>query len=181
MSDQHDHSDHHNRGGLFAFMFSMVFVFAFFFYLVAIHKGVDLDEKVVDPRAPVAEGAKLAFNVDQIQEPWVVSEEMIAHGQKVYASNCALCHGAEGKGDGSAGQGLNPKPRNLIEGSWTQGAGLIARFKVLQNGIAGTSMASFSHLKSGDRWAMVHFIESITQNKGKDDPAAIAEFAKTAK
>ncbi len=181
MSDQHDQSDHHNRGGMFAFMFSMVFVFAFFFYLVAIHKGVDLDEKVVDPRAPVAEGTKLAFNVDKVAEPWVGSEEMIAHGQKAYTSNCALCHGAEGKGDGSGGQGLNPKPRNLVEGKWTQGGGLIGHFKVLQNGIPGTSMASFAHLKVGDRWAIVHFIESITQNKGKDDPAAVAEFGKTAK
>lgn len=181
MSDQQDHSNHHNRGGLYAFMFSMVFIFAFFFYLVAIHKGVDLDEKVVDPHAPVAEGTAPAFDIEKVSEPWVSSEEMIAHGQKVFAANCALCHGAEGKGDGAAGQGLNPKPRNLVEGKWTEGAGAISHFKVVTNGIPGSSMASFAHLKVGDRWALVHFIQSITQNKGSDDPAAIAEFAKTAK
>lgn len=179
MSDQQ--ANHHNRGGMFAFMFSMVVVFVFFIYIVAIHKGVDLDEKVVDPHAPVAEGAKPAFNIGQVAEPWVSNPEMIAYGQKQYSTNCALCHGATGKGDGSGGQGLNPKPRNLVEGNWTQGGGVIANFKVVQNGIAGTSMASFGHLKIGDRWAIVHFIQSITQNKGSDDPAKVAEFAKTAK
>jgi mono/diheme cytochrome c family protein len=181
MPDQQDHSNHHNRGGMFAFMFSMVFVFAFFFYLVAIHKGVDLDEKVVDPHAPLAAGAKPVFNIDKVTEPWVSTEELITHGQKQYMSNCALCHGNEGKGDGPGGQGLNPKPRNLVEGKWTQGTGVIAHFKVLQNGIPGTSMATWSHLKVGDRWAIVHYIQSITQNKGTDDPAKVAEFAKTAK
>ncbi|MCE2944074.1 MAG: hypothetical protein LW828_05040, partial [Xanthomonadaceae bacterium] len=28
-----------------------------------------------------------------------------------------MCHGNEGKGDGAAGAGLNPKPRNLVEGN----------------------------------------------------------------
>ena len=26
---------------------------------------------------------------------------------------CALCHGADGRGDGVASKGLNPKPRNF--------------------------------------------------------------------
>lgn len=179
MSDQQD--NHHNSGGLYAFMFSMVVVFGFFIYLVAVHKGVDLDEKVVDPHAPLAEGAKPAFDISKVAEPWVSSEELIAHGKKAYNTNCALCHGAEGKGDGAGGQGLNPKPRNLVEGKWTQGSGLIAHFNVVTNGIPKTSMASFGHLKVGDRWAIVHFIDSITQNKSTDDPAKVAEFGKTAK
>jgi len=42
-------------------------------------------------------------------------------------------------------------------------------------------MASYQHFKPADRWALVHFIESITADKGKDTPEQIAEFAKTAK
>ncbi len=75
---------------------------------------------------------------------------------------------------------LNPKPRNLVEGKWTQGEGFIAHFKVLQTGIKGSSMASYAHFKAADRWALVIFIDSITNNKSKDDPAKVAEFAKTA-
>src|SRR5262249_14443873 len=34
-------------------------------------------------------------------------------GAQVFAKRCALCHGAEGHGDGIAARGLNPKPRNF--------------------------------------------------------------------
>lgn len=170
-----------NRGGLYAFLFSMCFVFVFMIYVVAIHPGVDLGENVVDPHAPGAAPQGEQFNMEKVAQPWVADDQIIAYGKKVFQTNCALCHGAEGKGDGAAGAGLNPKPRNLVEGKWTKGAGLIAHFNVVTNGIAGSSMASFAHFKVGDRWALSHFIQSITQNKGTDDPAQIAEFAKTAK
>ena len=34
------------------------------------------------------------------------------------SQSCALCHGTEGKGDGPASAGLNPKPRNHTDGSY---------------------------------------------------------------
>ncbi len=173
--------DEYNRSGLLAFAFSMVFVCAFFVYIVAINKGVDLGENVVDPNAPAVEGAVPVFDITKVPDPWVSTPEMVAYGKKFYATNCAMCHGNEGKGDGAAGAALNPKPRNLVEGKWTQGGGDIAHFKVLQNGIKGTSMAAYSHFKAADRWALVHYIESITENKSKDTPEQIAEFAKSAK
>ena len=76
---------------------------------------------------------------------------------------------------------MKPPPRNLIEGKWTQGGGAISLFKVVTNGIPGTSMAAFGHFKVADRWALVQFIDSISQNKSKDTPEQVAEFAKTAK
>lgn len=175
-----ENRDEYNRSGLIAFAFSMAFVIAFFFYLVVINRGVDLGENVVDPNAPVAEAAAPTFDITQVKEPWVSSPELIAYGQKIFSTNCAMCHGNEGKGDGPAGKGLTPPPRNLVEGKWTQGQGIIAHYKVLQNGIKNTSMASYAHFKPADRWAVLHYIESITTNKSKDDPAAVAEFAKTA-
>lgn len=173
-----ENTDHFNRGGAIAFVFTMVFVFAFFIYIALIHPGVDLGEKVADP-SQTSEADQ--FNIDKVAEPWLADAKVAGYGAKVYAQNCAICHGDKGMGDGAGGAGLNPKPRNLVEGKWTQGGGEIAHFKVLQNGIAGTGMASFSHLKAADRWALVQFIQSITNNKGKNSEADVAAFAKTAK
>lgn len=174
-------SDQHNQGGLIAFLFSMVFVFGFMIYLVALHPGVDLDEKVVDPNQLQSTGAP-AFDITKVTEPWVETPEIITYGQKVFANSCSLCHGNLGKGDGSAGMGLNPRPRNLVEGVWTRGPAMTDHFKVVSNGIPGSSMASFkAQIKIPDRWALVHFINSITQNKSKETPAQIAEFAKSYK
>jgi len=41
-----------------------------------------------------------------------------AAGAQIYSQRCALCHGAEGKGDGPAAASLNPKPRNHTDGSY---------------------------------------------------------------
>ena len=181
MSENSGKKDEYNRGGLIAFLFCMVFVFVFFFYIVVINKGVDLGENVKDPNAVAAGPVEPAFDITKVQDPWVSSPELVAYGHKFFTTNCSMCHGTEGKGDGPAGMSLNPRPRNFVEGKWTQGDGIIAHFKVLQTGIPGSSMASFSNMKAADRWAVLQFIESITNNKSKDDPAKVAEFAKTAK
>lgn len=176
MSDQHDQ---YNRGGLLAFVFSMAFVFAFFFYVSFIHPGVDLKENI---RAPELQTQQQVAKVDvsKIAEPWVPNPDMVTHGKTLYAQNCAMCHGEAGKGDGAAGQALNPKPRNLVSGPWKLGGGYVGLFKVLQNGIPGGSMAAYKHMKVVDRWALVQFIDSITEAKVKEDPAQVAEFAKKA-
>ena len=41
-----------------------------------------------------------------------------AAGKEVYEQYCALCHGPEGKGDGSLSANLDPKPRNHTDGTY---------------------------------------------------------------
>ena len=36
-------------------------------------------------------------------------------GNDLYHQNCAVCHGAGGKGDGPGGAALNPQPRDLTD------------------------------------------------------------------
>lgn len=47
------------------------------------------------------------------QNPLPASEATWRRGADVYAQNCASCHGANGDGDGPAGQQLSPRPANL--------------------------------------------------------------------
>lgn len=179
-------NDSYNRGGYIAFLFSMVFSLGFFIYIVAFHPGVDLKEvkpTTGGPEQTVAGGGAPAKKVDvsKIDKPWEPNEDMVAHGASAFANTCAVCHGPKGLGDGPAGMSLNPKPRNLVEGKWKQGGDSIALFNTVTKGIPGTSMAAFGHLPVKDRWAIVQFIHSITNDKAKDDPAKLAAFAKDAK
>lgn len=175
-----DKQDYYNRSGMWAFVFSMVFIFGFFIYIVGIHPGVDLRENLQAPPTGV-QIAEAPVDVSTVTEPWVANADMVKHGKKVYQTNCALCHGNTGLGDGAAGQALNPKPRNLVTGPWKKGGGFIGWHEGVTNGLPGTSMAAFGHLKQVDRWAIVQFIDSITEAKVKEDPAKVAEYAKTAK
>jgi mono/diheme cytochrome c family protein len=36
----------------------------------------------------------------------------------LFSSQCAMCHGIEGKGDGPAATNLNPKPRDYTDAKW---------------------------------------------------------------
>ncbi len=169
MNDNHDY---HNKHGLIAFIGANTFVFLFLFYLVFINKGVTLDENVRDPLPANAPKFELA----SIKEPWLDNAEVAAAGEKIYAQNCAVCHGAKGDLVGGI-----PNARNLVEGKWTQGEGMIAHYKVLQNGIAGTQMAAFKQsLKPNERWAIINYINSFTKNKSTDKAEDIAAFAQSA-
>ena len=178
--------DQYNRGGLIAFVFSMVFSLGFFFYISFLHPGVDLKEVPelsADPSLPPqadSAGPK-KVDVSQVTEPWVFSEDMVAHGRAVYQTHCMVCHGPQGKGDGPAGASLIPKPRNLVAGGWGYGGTSAQLYATLKNGIRGTSMVSFAHLPKVDRWAMVHYIRSITKDRPKENAEELANFAKTAK
>jgi mono/diheme cytochrome c family protein len=180
-----DNSDQHNQGGMLAFLFSMAFVFLFFFYIVAIHPGIDLGENVHAPQskdeAAAANLANADVDVSNVAQPWNPNPDMVKHGHHVFEQTCAMCHGPEAHGDGPAGAALNPKPRNLVEGPWKKGGGYIGWMTVINQGIPGSGMASWQALPLKDRWALVQFIDSITKAKVKEDPAAVEAFAKTVK
>ncbi len=166
MSENHDH---HNQSGLIAFLGSMAFVFVFFIYIVFINKGVTLDEKVQDA-APV--GAP-KFELASVKDPWNGAPEVITAGQKLYKANCAMCHGEKGDLVGGI-----PNARNFTKDPWKQGDGIINHFKVVQNGIPGTQMASFkASLKPYERWAILSFIETLAAKKSTDKPEDVAAFA----
>ena len=179
-------NDSYNRGGYIAFLFSMAFSLAFFVYVTLVHPGINLKE-VAEP-APAAEATQTQATGEQtkdidmatVAKPWVESADVVAHGAKIFANNCAVCHGPKGLGDGPAGLSLNPRPRNFVEGKWKVGGDSIHLFQTVQNGIPGSSMASFKHLPAKDRWSLVQFVRSITQNKIQDDAAKLDAFAKTA-
>ena len=174
-------NDNYNRGGYIAFLFSMTFSLAFCIYVTVVHPGVDLKEVQEQPEGG-AEQTLAAVDVSKVENPWMPSDDLIAHGKKIYANNCTVCHGENGGGDGPGGKGLNPPPRNFIEGDkWTKGADRVAIYQTLTEGISGTAMAAFAHLNPVDRWALVHLVRSWAKEPVKDDDAKVEAFAKTAK
>lgn len=177
-ADQNSYS----KSGMVTFVLSMIASFAILIY-VSFFNGIDLKEvKEQAPgteMAPQAGGPAKKFDAASVKEPWVSSEEIVAHGKELYTANCVVCHGAGGLGDGPAGASLNPKPRNLVEGKWKKGGGRLGLMDVMNNGLPGTPMQAYKHLPLVDRWALVHYVRSISQNPGKDDDAAVAAKAKT--
>ena len=92
------------------------------------------------------------------------SNEVLARGKELYqGGTCTGCHGSEGRGDGAAGQYLNPKPRNfhLLEG-WTNGPQVAQIFITLTEGIIARGMPAVDTLPVSDRFALVHYVRSLS-------------------
>ncbi|MBC86884.1 MAG: hypothetical protein CL677_06855 [Bdellovibrionaceae bacterium] len=182
-----ENQDSYNRSGYYAFLFSMVLSILLTFVLSFMYKGVQVDDvkEVVAAESgenvtETKEGPSEGFDIAAVSEPWVFSDDMAAYGKQIYAVNCASCHGSKADGKGPAGGALVPPPRNLLEGGWKNGGTSKNLFTTLQTGIPGGSMVSFKHLPVKDRWALVHYIRSITKDKPEDDQAALASFGQSA-
>ncbi|MCA9676676.1 MAG: c-type cytochrome [Kofleriaceae bacterium] len=48
----------------------------------------------------------------------VVKPDPAKKAAEIFAQRCTPCHGAEGRGDGAASAGLDPKPRNFHDAEW---------------------------------------------------------------
>ena len=96
-----------------------------------------------------------------------VAGEVPIRGQELYQNKCAVCHGVEGKGDGPAAYLLFPKPRDLTGGRFKIRSTMTLPtdddlFRVITDGIAGTSMPAWAVLTEQDRWALVAYVKSLS-------------------
>ncbi len=95
-------------------------------------------------------------------------------GMKKYLAVCAKCHGAQGKGDGTGGDGLkdaagNPsKPRNLVDEPFGGGDSPDDVFLRIKVGMAGTPMEppdSYPKLTDAEVWSLVGYLEELRKQK----------------
>jgi mono/diheme cytochrome c family protein len=125
------------------------------------------------PQPVIVKSEEAALGVEELEKLLGASTpEQVAHGKELFGVNCAVCHGAEGKGDGAAGAALNPKPRNFHAGmgEWVNGASSKSIYVTLMYGVPGSGMASYKALPTKDRIALIHFLHTWTPEQvGKAD------------
>jgi high-affinity iron transporter len=86
-------------------------------------------------------------------------------GAKVYAANCASCHGTTGNGDGPVGKTLNPTPIAFTEKDRARHRSIFALYQAVTQGIAGTAMPAFGQLSDQDRWAVATYLGSFAHDE----------------
>lgn len=144
----------------FAFFSSLIFLAIF----VALTMS-DIGTRPAEALAKVTPVEAPAGNESKLHEQYKNSNpELIAYGKTQFLAQCQACHGAAGKGDGPAAAAMNPKPRDFTSGYWKQGSTPSQVFHTISNGIAGTGMSSFASLSVKDRWALAHYIRSLSPN-----------------
>jgi mono/diheme cytochrome c family protein len=101
----------------------------------------------------------------------VSSEETVARGRELFRANCTSCHGEAGMGDGPSAATLIPKPRNFLSlAGWKNGSKVSQIYRTLQEGIPRSGMASYGYLPPMDRFALAHYIRTLTAGHSSDTP-----------
>jgi mono/diheme cytochrome c family protein len=92
--------------------------------------------------------------------PIEADEVSVERGRILYTVHCAMCHGADGLGNGPVGLALINRPANL-SGEVTQAKADGTLFLTLSNGIEGKMPALNENLSVRDRWDLVNYIRTI--------------------
>ena len=94
----------------------------------------------------------------------------LGRGKEIYDDKCAHCHGAEGKGDGSGAETLNPRPRDFTRGQYkirsTESRELPTDddlLRIVTDGMPGTSMPGWPGLSDEERRAVVAYLKTFSK------------------
>lgn len=92
--------------------------------------------------------------------PVPADETSLARGRQLFKTNCVMCHGAEGKGNGSvAAFFIKKKPADLTS-PLVQSKSDGAIFMVLSNGF-GLMPALNENFTVRERWDLVNFVRTL--------------------
>ena len=92
-------------------------------------------------------------------EPSLSTEEQVK-AEKLYVKNCAMCHGPQGRGDGTAAGALAPKPTDFRQ----ERPSLGYAEDVLAQGVPGTAMPPWrDRLDAAERRLLASYVRSLYQ------------------
>jgi mono/diheme cytochrome c family protein len=109
------------------------------------------------------------LDVVNIRDPIPPDDRSLAIGQDVYTTNCEVCHGEFGRGDGPAGLRLVPRPADLrvhmAPGVHTDGE----LYYWVSYGFAGTAMPAWKERGLTDEqiWSVINYARATFGNPGQ--------------
>lgn len=99
---------------------------------------------------------------------WEGHYPTLAESAEMYRQQCLHCHGNEGGGDGPTSQFLEPRPRDYRKGifKWVAvGTKQQPRredlYRILHEGVNGTSMPSFARFSRGELHGLVDYVRLL--------------------
>lgn len=89
----------------------------------------------------------------------------LSRGAQLFSTNCSMCHGSTGHGNGPLAANLDPKPIDFTDRERAQSRSIMALYQVISQGLPGTPMVSFAALPEDDRWALAFFVGSMSHDE----------------
>ncbi|MBU1235605.1 MAG: cytochrome c [Gammaproteobacteria bacterium] len=98
------------------------------------------------------------------RNPLALTDDNLRAGKALFDTNCVVCHGTSGKGDGPGAKGLNPAPADLTAAIAMPIAGnAYLDWTLSEGGVpVGSAMPPFkASLSEEDIWKLVLYLRSL--------------------
>ena len=121
---------------------------------VPINGGETVPQPLTDDESVAMKEAAAA-----IENPVAATAESIARGKVFYETNCLVCHGAEGLGDGPVGQKFVEKAPVDLNDAYTQDQAVGQLFFTLTRGRAKMPFYRDA-LSPAERWDVINYVKN---------------------
>ena len=96
----------------------------------------------------------------------------IEEGDKLYATDCTMCHGSDGRSPTDNGRWMYPRASDLTSVD-VQKYSDRELFWIVKNGIRFTGMPAFGKVESDDHiWNLVHYVKTLRASSAAESPKA---------
>jgi mono/diheme cytochrome c family protein len=117
--------------------------------------------KPAGENAPASE-AKAAGDVAKTVNPVRATAESIASGKKAYGTDCAMCHGKTGAGDGDLATDMKLKLKDYRDPEALKSMSDGEIFAIIEKG-KGQMSGEEGRLKPGQIWDVVNYVRSLAK------------------
>jgi len=123
-----------------------------------------VEEKAAAPAeaAKPATEAKPAAEAAKMVNPTKATPESIALGKKAYGTDCAMCHGKEGAGDGDLVDAMKLKLRDYRDPESLKSMTDGEIFWIIDKG-KGQMSGEEGRMKPGQIWNVVNYVRSLAK------------------
>jgi mono/diheme cytochrome c family protein len=96
----------------------------------------------------------------------------IEEGNKLYATDCSMCHGSDGHTPTDTGRWMYPRASDLASRDLQQYSDR-ELFWIVKNGIRLSGMPAFAKVESDDHiWNLVHYVRTLRASASSERPEA---------
>lgn len=137
----------------------MKFVLACVLFAVVAHAGLQESQKPAEEKPA---GETKTADAGKLVNPVKATPESIALGKKVYGTDCEMCHGKEGAGDGDLAADMKLKLRDFRDATAMKDLTDGQMFNAIMNG-KGQMSGEEGRMSATQVWNVVNYVRSLAK------------------